>query len=261
MSFAHITIGSITLNFYGLMYFLGTVSGFFILKYFFTRNKFDFSNTEISDIIFWSVLGGIIGGRIIYILVYFPSYFIKNPYKIFAVWEGGMSIHGGIVGGVISLFLFCKFKKWNFWKITDVIVIALALGMFFGRIGNFVNYELVGRETDSIFGFDFGDGVKRHPSQLYDATKNLLIFFTLFFIAKKEKKLSPGILSGIFLITISLSRFFVEFFREPDPQIGFLPGQLSMGQYLSFIVFFLGGFLLHKKIHLSKADFPKTTKL
>lgn len=236
-------IGPIKVHFYGVMIAFSAIITYFLFKYF--AHKYPkklpkkISNDEIFDLIFWVVLGGIIGSRIFYVLVYNFAFFIKNPLEIFAVWHGGLSVHGGIIGGALTLYIFKKHKKWDFWQITDLAVPFLAMGLAFGRIANFVNGELIGRETDFIFGCDFGDGINRWPVQLIDSAKNFTIFAITIIIFAKTK-LPKGFISGLFLFLIGFFRILTELIRQPDPQIGFLFDFLTMGQILASITAITG---------------------
>lgn len=221
------------------MYALAAVSGYFLTAKIAVLKNTKITKEQISDAIFWAMLGGVLGGRIFYVLVYNFDFFLANPAEIFAVWHGGMSIHGGLLGGALGLFFFARKIKMNLWVLADLFAPAIALGLAFGRMGNFINGELVGRPTDFFFGMDFGDGVSRHPSQLYAVFKDLLLCGILLFLSL-HKKMPTGKLTAIFLLLYGVFRFFVEFFREPDSQIGLLFGLLSMGQVLSVGVFIFG---------------------
>lgn len=238
-SFAHISIGPLTLNFYGLMYAVGAIVGYFITVWIAKKKGSPLAKEVVADIVFWAMIGGVIGGRLFYVFVYDPSYYLQNPLQIPAVWNGGMSIHGGLLGGALALYIILKKKKLPLCETADLFVPAIAIGLLFGRLGNFVNGELPGRITDVSWGLNFGDGENRHPYPLYAAIKNLLLFGILLFLTLK-KKLSPGTLTSLFLILLGIFRFCTEFFRQPDPQIGFLAFGLSLGQYLSLVVIGLG---------------------
>lgn len=239
MSFAHISLGPITLHFYGLMYALAAICGVFITYWIAKKKNIDITRTDIADVVFWVMIGGVIGGRIAYVLVYDFSYFFENPSQIPAVWNGGMSIHGGLVGGGIALVTILKIKKIPFVQTVDLFMPALALGLMFGRFGNFVNGELPGRITESSWGIDFGDGENRHVSSLYAAFKDftlcVILLSVLFFTRPKA-----GVVTGLFFMLYGTFRFVVEFFREPDAQVGFLALGLSLGQWLSVGVFLFG---------------------
>lgn len=196
------------------------------------------------DWLFWAVLGIILGGRLGYVLFYNFSFYLDHPSQIFAVWQGGMSFHGGLFGAIISMFLFAKKYKINFLELTDILAIAAPIGLFFGRISNFINMELYGRVTNSDFGVIFPNAGSspRHPSQIYEALlEGLFLFAILFLLAKFTKiKEKLGFLSGLFLIGYGSARFFVEQFREPDEQIGFIFAQITMGQILSLPLIVFG---------------------
>ena len=239
MSFAHISIGPLTLNFYGLMYALAAVVAVFFTHFVAQRRNVDISRTDIADIVFWTMIGGVLGGRLAYVLVYNFSYYMSHLSKIPAVWDGGMSIHGGLVGGGIALFLIIKKQKRSFSETVDLFMPALALGLAFGRVGNFVNMELPGRITDVPWGMDFGDGENRHVSSLYAAGKDILLSGILLVLVLFIRP-QPGVVTACFFLLYGVFRFVVEFFREPDPQIGFLLFGFSMGQWLSVAVFLFG---------------------
>lgn len=221
------------------MYALGAVLGYFLTKKIAEIKNKKITSEEISDVIFWTMIGGVIGGRLFYVFVYNFSQYAENPWEIFAVWHGGMSIHGGFLGGALGLFLLSRKIKKSILFLADLFMPALALGLAFGRLGNFVNGELFGRPTALPWGMDFGDGVLRHPSQLYAIFKDLLLCGILLFFSLR-RQLSSGKLSAIFFLLYGVFRFVVEFFREPDPQLGFLFFGLSMGQILSMGVFIFG---------------------
>ncbi len=231
-------LGNFQIHTYGVLATLGVIFGYFIIKYL-TKRDNKIKKEEIFDYIFWALIGGIIGSRIFYVLIYNFDYFTANPEKIFAIWQGGISVHGGIIGGTLSLWIYTKIKKQKFLYITDLIVIGFVFALCLGRIGNFVNGELIGRETEFFMGCDFGDGVARWPSQLIDSFKNLTIFFILFYIYLKIKP-KIGFISSLFLILIGSFRFLTEFIREPDSQLGFIISFLTMGQILAILTIFFG---------------------
>lgn len=245
-------IGSISLYFYGAMYALSGICAYFLLQFWNTKKKLNIRNEYLLDLVFWTILSGVLGGRIFYMLVYNFPVFIANPLSLFTVWNGGMSIHGGLLGGAIGFILYCLYKKLPIGKLADISIVTLALGMALGRLANFVNGELPGRITDISWGIDFGDGENRHPSQLYAMGKDLFLFFIFSFILwKYEWKKYSGIIFAYFLITYAVFRFCVEFFRAPDAQLGFIFLGLTMGQVLSLLLFLIGiiivSFLKRKK--------------
>lgn len=239
-----IAIGPIAIRWYSLAYIFGIVFTLLLIKHF-NKEKNFISKEALDDWLFWAVLGIIIGGRLGYTLFYNFGYYIHNPLQILAVWQGGMSFHGGLIGSIVSMFLFCKKYKINFLEFTDILSIAAPTGLFLGRIANFINLELYGRVTGSNFGIIFpnaGD-LPRHPSQLYEAfLEGLLLFIILFSLAKLTKiRNKSGVLSGLFLSGYGLARIFVEQFRQPDEQLGFIFGNsITMGQILSVPILLFG---------------------
>ena len=205
---------------------------------------------HVSDYIFWAMMGIILGGRLGYVLFYNPSYYLNNIGDAFAVWDGGMSFHGGFVGVTISTILFCRKNKIPLLRFADIIACASPIGLMLGRFANFVNGELYGRTTDAFIGMVFPGGgpLPRHPSQLYEAMlEGFLLFFILYFLYNFTKaRHKPGLLTGIFIIGYALARTFVEQFREPDNHIGFLFGTdvLTMGQLLSAPMILFGLYLI-----------------
>lgn len=245
---AHISLGPITIHFYGLMYALGALNAFFITRWIFQKKGEVISSEAIGDILFWTMLFGVLGGRFFYALVYNPSHFLANPVDIIAFWKpggiAGMSIHGGLIGGTFGLWWGCRKQNFSFWRIANHFLPAIAFGLALGRLGNFVNGELVGRITDVPWGMDFGDGKNRHPAQLYAVAQDIFLGILFLFLVLKKMPKTPGILSAFFFMTLALFRFSVEFFRAPDAHIGLLTLGLSMGQWLSLLLFVIGGMLL-----------------
>ncbi len=239
-----VQIGSVPIYFYGAMYALSAVLGYFLVRYIAKKRNLHISNETLLDFVFWAFLGGVIGGRIFYIVVYNFEYFVHNPWSIFAVWQGGMSIHGGLLGGALAAIFFLKKKNIPVWNMAGVVPPAIALGMMLGRIANFMNKELIGRVADVSWAINFGDGIMRHPSQLYAAGKDAILFLLFFFLCQNTK-IGGKRLFGGFLIVYGIFRFFVEFFREPDPQIGFPVGIFSLGQILSVLVILVGAWIFY----------------
>lgn len=194
------------------------------------------------DYIFYLVIGIIIGGRLGYVFIYNIAYYLNNPFKIFILWEGGMSFHGALIGIVIATYLFSLKKNISSFYLLDLVAVSAPIGIFFGRMSNFINSELYGRETDVFWSVKFLliDSINRHPSQIYEAIlEGLLLFIILnFFISTKNKK--DGYLSSMFLIFYSIFRFFVEFTRQPDEHVGLLIFNLSMGQMISILTLAIG---------------------
>ncbi len=234
-------IGPLAVRWYGMMYLLGFIGGYFVMNHICKKRQLPLDSDTISDLLFYGVLGVVLGGRFGYTLIYNFNYYIRHPLEIFYVWEGGMSFHGGTIGVVIALFIFGWRKKLPFLLIADVVVAAVPVGLGLGRIGNFINGELWGRVTDVPWGIIFpGAGPSpRHPSQLYEAAlEGLVLFFIIYFLHSLHVK--RGVPAFSFLVCYGIFRFFVEFFRQPDVQLGFLWGGATMGQLLSIPMIVIG---------------------
>jgi len=198
------------------------------------------------DYITYLIIGIILGGRIGYALFYNLGYYLTNPFEILMVWNGGMSFHGGVIGVIVASKLFSNKYKTNQFIFLDLVAVSAPIGIFFGRIANFINSELYGRATDVPWSvqFMFIDNIKRHPSQLYEAfLEGVVLFIILGYFFKKNYLKIPGQISGLFLIFYSLFRFFAEYFRFPDPQIGYLIFNLTLGQLISAVFLMLGTLL------------------
>lgn len=240
------SIGPLQFRWYGLMYVLGFIATYFILNCETKRKNLKLSSDDISDLLFYGALGVVLGGRIGYIIFYNLPFYIANPLKLFAVWEGGMSFHGGFLGVITSFLLYSRKKKIGFFTLIDMAALCAPVGLGLGRIGNFINGELYGRATDLPWGIIFPNGgsLPRHPSQLYEA---LLEGLLLFFIVRGASRFSSvtGVAGWTFVAGYGLFRFMVEFVRQPDAQLGtFLGGVFSMGQMLSFPMFLFGSFMV-----------------
>ncbi len=234
-------IGPLAVRWYGLMYLLGFGFSYLCMLLILRWRKFDFTPNDISDMLFYAVFGVILGGRLGYVLFYNASYYFQHPLEIPAIWQGGMSFHGGFLGVVVALLLFGMLRKKSYLEIGDLVAVATPIGLFFGRIGNFINAELWGRTTDVPWGVIFpGAGLlPRHPSQLYEAAlEGVLLFSLLLFLHRR--KVAKGVVMFCFIGGYGLARLVVEFFREPDAHIGFLPGHVTMGQLLSFPMLIVG---------------------
>ena len=234
-------IGPLAVRWYGLMYLLGFGFSYIYMRLILRWRHFDFSAEDISDMLFYGVLGVIIGGRLGYVFFYNAGYYLQHPLEIPAVWQGGMSFHGGFIGVVVALLLFGKLRNKSLLEIGDLVAAATPIGLFFGRIGNFINAELWGRSTDVPWAIVFpGAGTApRHPSQLYEAClEGLLLFLLLMYLHRRN--VTKGTVMFMFIGGYGLARFIVEFFREPDAHIGFLPGHVTMGQLLSLPMLIVG---------------------
>ncbi len=252
------SLGFLEIRWYSLMYFVGFgLVLFFVLRGYKKQREDKVFLKDRENILFWMFLFGLVGGRLGYVFFYDLSFFTLHPQRIFSPFDSegayvgisGMSFYGGVTGASLALLFLCWKKNISVWKISDRIVLYLPIALFFGRIGNFLNGELYGRKTDIFWGMDFGDGILRHPSQLYEAFfEGILLYFVLFFAKKRIE--SKGVLTAIFFIGYGTLRFFVEFFRQPDVQIGYVFYGLSLGQILSIImgvIGFLFLFFLKKK--------------
>ena len=246
-----IQLFSIEIRWYSLSYVIGIVFGWTIAKKFFIsdqeiKNKFD-------DYITYIILGIIIGGRLGYVIIYDLSYFMNNPLDIIKIWQGGMSFHGGLLGIVFVTLFFVKNDKQNPLNYLDIVSLVSPIGIFFGRISNFINSELYGIETTLPWGVKFIkiDDLYRHPSQIYEAVfEGIILFIILVYFKKKGLLKFPGMISGIFLIFYSLFRFLIEFVRVPDDQLGYLIFNLTMGQIISLIFFIVGVYLVTTKYEI-----------
>src|SRR5215468_403079 len=227
-------LGPIQLRWYGLMYMLSFIIGFFVLRRFAKYRKLNMSTDDLYDLLFYLILGVMIGGRLGYVLFYDLASYLRDPLSIFAIWQGGMSFHGGFIGMILSTLYICRKKRWNFWDIADLGSTAAPIGLGLGRIGNFINGELFGRPTNVPWAVVFPQGglVPRHPSQLYEAfLEGVVLFCVLLWMSERVQ--TDGVLFWTFIGGYGLARFLVEFFREPDPQLRLVFGPFSMGQILS----------------------------
>ena len=249
-----VDLGFLQIRWYSLAYIFGIALGW---KYGINiikkteKNKHNFeqiSKLNFDDLIIYIVIGMILGGRIGYVTFYNFEYYSNNLIDIIKLWQGGMSFHGGLLGIIISIFLFSKSKKLNFFKLTDIIACVAPIGIFLGRIANFINGELYGKASSLPWAviFPLGGNISRHPSQIYEAIlEGLLLFVLINFLAFKKKLIfKAGHLSGIFLISYSLFRIFSENFREPDGHLGYFFNYFSMGTLLSFFTLATGSLII-----------------
>jgi phosphatidylglycerol:prolipoprotein diacylglycerol transferase len=241
-----IAIGPIAIRWYSLAYIAGILFALFWLK---KSNKEEpfLTPKAYDDWLIWAVLSVLFGGRFGYVFFYNPAFFLSHPFQIFAFWQGGMSFHGGLFGVIFGMWLFARHYKVEYWKLMDVLAVAAPIGLFFGRIANFINMELFGRITGSDYGIIFPNGgdLPRHPSQLYEAAlEGILLFIILFTLSRFEKlRKQRKFLSGMFLIFYGFFRILIENFREPDEQLGFFLSKITMGQLLSLPLIFFGIYL------------------
>jgi phosphatidylglycerol:prolipoprotein diacylglycerol transferase len=236
--------GPIRVSWYGLMYVFGFIASYLLVLYQTRKRDFRLTRQEVDSLYFYLALGLVMGARLGYVLFYDLRMYLRNPLEILFVWHGGMSFHGGLIGVLIAGLLFCRKNKKSFWRVADLFVVTAPLGLGLGRIGNFINGELYGRVSHVPWAMIFPKGgpLPRHPSQLYEsALEGGVLFLILWFM--KERKLPPGGLLSVFLSSYGGFRFFLEFFREPDIQLGFIFGPFTMGQVLSSFMT-AGGILL-----------------
>ena len=244
---------SLEIRWYSLAYIIGIVGGWILSKKIFIsdddlRKKFD-------DFLSYLILGVIIGGRLGYVFFYNFEYFSKNLFDIFKIWQGGMSFHGGLIGVVLASVWFSKKNNDNVFKYLDIVSIVAPIGIFFGRVANFINSELYGTETNLPWAVKFiqVDNISRHPSQLYEALfEGLILFIILIYCRKIGLMKKPGYISGLFLIFYSIFRIAIEFFRVPDETLGYLIFNLTMGQIISFIFLLSGIYLIITKYEIKE---------
>jgi len=216
------------------MYVFGFVGGYFLVRWLAKKKQIDLPKDVLQELISYLVVGVIVGGRLGYVIFYNLPFYLANPLEIFAVWRGGMSFHGGLIGASLMGWWFTKKHGLSFYRLADLCVVAVPIGLGLGRIGNFINGELYGRPTNVPWAVVFPQGglVPRHPSQLYEAfLEGVVLFAVLLWLSERVQ--TEGVMFWTFVGGYGLARFVVEFFREPDPQLGFVVGPFSMGQILS----------------------------
>ena len=248
-------IGQLAIRWYSLAYIVGIVAGWLYagklnkISKFATKEQFD-------AILNWVIFGILIGGRLGYVLFYRPLDYIHAPEQIVMLWKGGMSFHGGMLGVIIAMYIFCRRNGIKYFKLMDVAACVASIGLFLGRLANFVNGELYGRVTSSYFAMIFpnSDGYPRHPSQLYEAAGEGIVLFILanilFWVFKAYRK--TGFLSGFFLLYYGCFRIFIEQFREPDQGVNLLFGEITRGQLLSAPMIIGGVYLILRSLREPK---------
>lgn len=247
------SIGPLSVHWYGLMYLLGFLAAWLLGRYRAKRLP-GWNVTMVDDFITYCVLGVVLGGRLGYILFYDLPYYLENPTQMLHIWNGGMSFHGGLLGVVICFWLFARKHGLSLFDIGDFGATLVAPGLFFGRIGNFINGELWGRHTTAPVGMIFPTGgpFPRHPSQLYEAALEGLLLFVLLWVYSGTRP-PRRCVSGMFLVLYGIFRFSIEFFRQPDPQLGFIAfGWLTMGMLLCLPMITLGVFLYLRGLRLNE---------
>lgn len=241
-------LGVFQIRWYSLAYIAGILIGWWYLLKLIAQPGAPMARRHADDLVFYATLGILIGGRLGYVLFYRPLYYLENPLEIIQVWDGGMSFHGGVIGTSIAIFLMARRHGLNWLRIHDYVACCVPFGLFFGRLANFVNGELWGRPSDVPWAivFPLADELPRHPSQLYEAgLEGIGLFLLLWFLFwKTQARLQPGRLVGAFLVGYGISRFTVEFFREPDAGLENLWWGLSMGQTLTVPMLVGGAWLI-----------------
>jgi len=235
----------IEIRWYSLAYIFGLILGWIYCKTILIKeqkikNIFD-------DYISYLIIGVIVGGRLGYVFIYNPDYYLNNINEIPMLWKGGMSFHGGLIGVILATFLFCKKNNQKVFYFLDLVAVTVPIGIFLGRISNFINSELYGRESDVFWSVKFiqVDNLNRHPSQIYEAIFEGLILFFILNIFYNKFSQKNGVISSLFIILYSLFRFLIEFTRSPDPHLGLVFFKLSMGQVLSVLFVCSGLFLFY----------------
>jgi phosphatidylglycerol:prolipoprotein diacylglycerol transferase len=239
-----IALGPFAVRWYALAYIAGLVIGWRYCLALAKRPPQVLAAQDVDDFLVWATLGVVLGGRIGYVLFYKPGYYVEHPLEALYVWHGGMSFHGGALGVIAALIVFCRQRRINVLSFGDILVCAVPIGLFFGRLANFINGELWGRVTDVPWGMVFPSGgpLPRHPSQLYEAGLEGVTLFAVLFVLQHftDLRRRPGFLGGVFLIGYAMARSTSELFRQPDPQLGFLILGSTMGQLLSLPLFLAG---------------------
>lgn len=247
-------LGPVKIHWYGLMYLVGFGAAWWLGRWRAHRPGSGWTDQQVGDLIFYGAMGAVLGGRMGYVLFYDLPAFLAEPLRIFKVWEGGMSFHGGLLGTIIALLWFSKRRGFPAYTIADLAASVTPIGLGFGRLGNFINGELYGRATDVewCMVFPTGGPACRHPSQLYEAgLEGLLLFTVLWIIGRRTTP--PGTIFWSFLTGYGICRMIVELFREPDQQMGFIFGPITMGQVLSTPMVLIGivmlswGFYKHRR--------------
>ena len=249
-----VDLGWFQIKWYSIAYIGGIILGWMYAIKIINKsinNNSEFLTVKKSDfdeLIIYLILGIIIGGRLGYVFFYNFSYYSLNFFEIFKIWQGGMAFHGGLIGVIFATYIFAKIKNNNFFKLSDIIACVAPIGLFLGRIANFINGELVGKVSNLPWAvvFSLEENVGRHPSQIYEAILEGIVLFILinFFAFKKKFIFKPGYISGLFLIFYSILRIFSEIFREPDINLGYFFSYFSMGTLLSILSFFFGVLIL-----------------
>ncbi|WP_374447855.1 prolipoprotein diacylglyceryl transferase [Stella sp.] len=250
-----VQLGPFAIRWYALAYIAGIIIGWRYTLTLVRRGPVPptgpaVTTKDMDDFIVWATLGIVLGGRLGYVLVYKPGYYLYQPLEALQIWHGGMSFHGGLVGVITAMLLFARRRGFAFWRLADIVAAATPIGLFFGRLANFVNGELYGRVTDSALGmvFPHGGPLPRHPSQLYQAFfEGICVFAVLALLEWRFRvRERPGTMAGAFLVAYGIARIAGELFREPDAHLGFLFLGVTMGQLLSLPMVMFGAWLIRR---------------
>lgn len=243
-----VQLGPLAIRWYALAYIAGLVIGWQAIRRLCEQPPRVLSPAKIDDFLLWAALGVILGGRLGYVLFYKPGFYLANPLAILTLWEGGMSFHGGFLGVIAATIIFCLRNKTDPLMLGDLLATVAPIGLFFGRLANFINGELWGRVSDVAWAMVFprGGPLPRHPSQLYQAFFEGIALFAVMLIVWRltDGRRRPGLLTGVFFAGYGVARIVGELFREPDAHLGYLWGPLTMGMLLSVPLLFIGGWLI-----------------
>ena len=243
-----VEIGPFAIRWYALSYIAGILLAWRYMIWLARRSPAGITKEHVDDFVVWATLGVVLGGRLGYVIFYKAGYYVQNPLEALFVWQGGMSFHGGLLGVVFAIWLFCRRRGYSWIAVGDIVACTAPIGLFLGRIANFINGELYGRVTESPLGMVFPGGgpLPRHPSQLYEAVlEGLVLFLILYWLARRPGTFEKaGLLGGVFLAGYAIARATVEIFRQPDAHIGFLAVGTTMGQWLSLPLFIIGVWLI-----------------
>ena len=241
-----VRVGPFAVRWYGMMYLLGFWVSYLLVAYQVRKKGLDLGKNFVGSLYTYLILGLLIGARLGYVVFYNLSYYDAHPLEVFALWQGGMSFHGGLIGSVAAGVYFCRKMRQDPWEIADLVAATAPIGLGLGRLGNFINGELYGRVTGQPWAMVFPSGgpLPRHPSQLYELFFEGVVLFVVLWILK-DRGFRSGLLMAIFLLLYGLFRFLIEFFREPDPQIGFIFGPFTMGHLLCALMIITGSALVY----------------
>jgi len=231
-----VALGPLAIRWYSLAYIVGLIAAWRYCRRLAERPPNAIDPDQFDDFLLWATLGILLGGRLGYVLFYKPGFYLENPVEILMIWQGGMSFHGGLLGVAVAEVAFARRRGIPLLALTDIVACGAPIGLFLGRIANFVNGELFGRPSEAPWAmvFPHGGPLARHPSQLYEAgLEGILLFLALYVLVRLRALEVSGLLTGAFLIGYALARMAAELFREPDAHLGFLPGGVTMGQVLS----------------------------